>query len=361
MENAIGELLDSAPCGFVSFDDGGKVVSINTTLLDRLGYERGDVIERHVETLLPVGTRIFYQTHFFPLVKLHGRAQEVFMLFRAKDGEDVGMLCNAVRRDRDGQAVTDCVLMEVVERRKFEEALVQARQAADDANKAKSNFLATMSHELRTPLNAIGGYVQLLGMGIPGPITPQQQDMLNRVERSQQHLLRLINNVLNLSRIEAGRVDYVLEAIAASEIVNSVLPMIEPQISAKKLRFDAVVGSDLTVQADREKAQQILINLLTNATKFTPDGGTVSVEGGKTAASQIYLRVTDTGIGIPEAMVDKIFEPFIQVDSTRVRGAEGTGLGLAISRDLARGMRGDLRVRSEEGRGSTFTLTLPGA
>lgn len=358
-ENAVGDLLDSAPCGFVSFDDGGQITYINKSLLERLGYERSEVVGRHFETLLAVGTRIFYQTHFFPLIKLHGRAQEVFLILRSRDGDDVGMLCNAARRERDGSTLTDCVFMEVLERRKFEDALLQARQAADEANQAKSNFLATMSHELRTPLNAIGGYVQLLDMGIPGPVTSEQQEMLSRIERSQRHLLRLINDVLNLSRIEAGRVDYVIETISLSDVVNSIMPMIEPQISAKALRFETAAENDLVVKADREKVQQILLNLLTNATKFTPNGGIVTLEGGRTASSDIFVRVTDTGIGIPPTMVDKIFEPFIQVESTRARGVEGSGLGLAISRDLARGMGGELRVRSEEGRGSSFTLTLP--
>src|SRR5687767_5319000 len=136
MEGAIGDLLDRAPCGFVSYGDDGRVIHINATLLDRLGYTRDDVVGRHIETILAVGSRIFHQTHFFPLVKLHGRAQEVFMLLRAHDGEDVGVLCNAVRQERGGIEVIDCVFMEVRERRKFEEALLQARQAAERANVA---------------------------------------------------------------------------------------------------------------------------------------------------------------------------------------------------------------------------------
>ena len=394
------DLLDNAPCGFVSFHDDGAVAHINSTLLERLGYSRDAIVGRHVETLLGMGSRIFYQTHFFPLVKLHGRAQEVFMLLRARDGSDVGMLCNAVRRD-DG--VTDCVFMEVQERRKFEEALLQARQsaeeaaslleqqavelemqsealhsanqtlqtlneelekqrtAANEANHAKSNFLAVMSHELRTPLNAIGGYVQLLEMGVHGPITQEQLGALSRIDRAQRHLLRLINDVLNLSRIEAGRVDYQVERVPVDEVVKSVLPMVEPQIESKGLDLESSVASDLVAMADREKVQQILLNLLTNALKFTGHGGSICVEAGTTDEADIYIRVTDSGVGIPHEMLEKVFEPFVQVDATHSRSAEGTGLGLAISRDLARGMRGDLRAQAAERRGSTFELTLPRA
>jgi signal transduction histidine kinase len=402
-----GDLLDRAPCGFVSFRDDGTVEVMNSTLLERLGYSRDEAEGIQFEKLLTTGSRIFHQTHFFPLVKLHGHAQEVFLLLRPKGGGDVGVLCNARRRESDSGPVTDCVMMEVIERRKFEEALLQAkreaeranevleqqalelelqhqqlqeqatelelaseqlqmlnkdlekqRAAADEANLAKSNFLAVMSHELRTPLNAIGGYVQLLGMGVHGPITPPQQEALDRIDRSQRHLLRLINDVLNLSRIEAGRVDYEVRNVPLSEIVRSVLPMIEPQADARGISVETVVPARLEVMADRDKVQQILLNLLTNATKFTPVGGSICVEVLE-EDTRVHLRVIDTGVGIPSEMLEKIFEPFIQVDASRSRATEGTGLGLAISRDLARGMGGDLTVHSTLGEGSSFQLTLP--
>jgi PAS domain S-box-containing protein len=365
MDHTVGDLLDDAPCGFVSFGDDGRIVYVNATLLERLGYAREDLIGHQFETILSVGSRIFHQTHFFPLVKLHGRAQEIFILLRGRDGEDVGMLCNAVRHARDGADVIDCVFMEVRERRKFEEALLQARQdlekqraAADEANQAKSNFLAVMSHELRTPLNAIGGYVQLMTLGIHGPVTQKQQEALERIDRSQRHLLRLINDILNLSRIEAGRVDYRVENVSLSEVVGSTLPMVEPQLAAKDLRLEVSVPEDIAARADREKVQQIILNLLTNAIKFTGRGGQISIEAGNRSPSRIFLCVTDTGMGIPADMLEKVFEPFIQVDASHSRAGEGTGLGLAISRDLARGMGGDLKAESELGAGSTFELTL---
>jgi PAS domain S-box-containing protein len=371
---AVGNLLDTAPFGFMSFTDDGKIVYVNATLLERLGYTRNEVEGKHVEMLLAAGARIFYQTHFFPLLKLHGRAQEIYLLLRAKTGSDVGMLCNAVRRERDGAAVTDAALMEVVERRKFEQALIDTkgqletmndellkqRAAADEANHAKSNFLAVMSHELRTPLNAIGGYVQLLEMGVHGPVSEAQKETLGRIDRSQRHLLRLINDVLNLSRIEAGRVEYEVERVNLSELVSSTIPMVEPQMAAKNIGFETAVTPHLTALADRDKAQQILLNLLTNAVKFTPAGGSICVQG-RNRSSHVSLRVIDTGIGIPEEMIEKVFEPFVQVDASKSRSAEGTGLGLAISRDLARGMGGDLRAESEPGKGSTFELSLPNA
>jgi signal transduction histidine kinase len=268
--------------------------------------------------------------------------------------------------------------MEVQERRKYEDALLEARrvaesaneqlasqalelererEAANEANRAKSVFLANMSHELRTPLNAIGGYVQLIVMGVHGPITHEQQEALERVDRSQRHLLRLINDLLNLSRIEAGHVDYVAERVSLPEMLQSVLPMVGPQMAAKALRSEDDVP-DLVARADREKVRQIVLNLLTNAVKFTPDGGTIRMSADE-ENDRVLLHVSDTGIGIPADMIERVFEPFVQVNLRPSRISEGTGLGLAISRDLARGMGGELRLQSTLGVGSTFTLELP--
>jgi PAS domain S-box-containing protein len=430
MEDAeLDGLLDHAPAGFVSFADDGTITFANATLAQMLGYERGALEGMRIEQLMSVGARIFYQTHFFPLVRIHGRAEEIFLLLKAKDGTEVGVLANAVRRERGGAWATECVLMQVRERRKFEDELLRARRdaeqaralaeqhaeelqraneqleeqamelelqhqqmseqaaemeaqaeemqaindelmdrteelarqraVAEEANRAKSEFLAVMSHELRTPLNAIGGYVQLLEMGIHGPVTEAQLEALRRVSRSQQHLLRLINDVLNLARIESGRVEYMVEDVRVDELLATVTPMVEPQMAAKELAFAVDIGDGLVVRGDREKMQQIVINLLSNAIKFTPPGGRVSVDAlvHTEWPDRVLLRVTDTGIGIPPEQQASVFEPYVQVHERR--RSEGTGLGLAISRDLARGMSGDLTVESEEGRGSTFTLTLP--
>jgi PAS domain S-box-containing protein len=424
--------LDLLPCGWVSFDDDGNIIAANTTLATMLGAERDALVGRHIETLLTVGSRIFFQTHLYPLVRLHGHAEEVFVLLRHADGSDVGALLNAVRRTGGGRAVMECVLMEVRERRKFEDALLRSKQeaesarasleartreleeanekleeqalelefqpqqlqeqtseleaqseelvtandellarteeleharaTAEEANRAKSQFLAVMSHELRTPLNAIGGYAQLMELGIHGPITEEQRGALERITGAQRHLLRLINEVLNLARIEAGRVEFTPERVVLADVVAAVMPMLEPQIAAAGLTSEANVDRALVATADFEKLQQILINLLTNAVKFTPAGGRITVSAEREAAGErVLVHVRDTGIGIPADKLERVFEPFVQVDSGRTRRKDGTGLGLAISRDLARGMHGELTARSVEGEGSTFTIALPAA
>jgi PAS domain S-box-containing protein len=239
-----------------------------------------------------------------------------------------------------------------------------ARVDAERASRAKSDFLAVMSHELRTPLNAIAGYVQILEMGIHGPVSDAQRDTLRRVDRSQRHLLALINDILNFVRIEVGRVQYDLSDVDVGAAFVDLAPLIEPQIAAKRLTFDLLLPtSGVTVRADRDKLRQILLNVLSNAIKFTPNGGRIAIDAPtrRAPSNTVFLRVTDSGLGIPRDKLDAIFEPFVRVDAGLTRTTDGTGLGLAISRDLARGMGGDLRARSIEGRGATFTLTLPNA
>ena len=249
----------------------------------------------------------------------------------------------------------------------------RARQVAEEANRGKSQFLATMSHELRTPLNAIAGHVQLLELGLHGSLTDAQRHALDRVNRAQQHLLGLINDVLNYARLESGRVEYDLQPVRIRDVVCDVWPMVEPQITAKGLTCEVRLPDGdgqpaLLVLADREKLAQILLNLLSNAIKFTPaarDGvpGRVVIEvrADPDAPARVQALVIDTGVGIAASKLETIFEPFVQVQSVLTREVGGTGLGLAISRDLARGMGGDLTAESTLDAGSTFTLTLPAA
>jgi PAS domain S-box-containing protein len=235
-----------------------------------------------------------------------------------------------------------------------------SRQRADDANRAKSQFLAAMSHELRTPLNAIGGYAELLRMGLSGPVSPQQVEQLDRIKRSQEHLLGIINDILNFSKAEAGQVTYELGPVSMKDVVESVGQMILPQAKLKGVQLEfGRCDPGVRAYADRSKVEQVVLNLLSNAVKFTPHGGTITLACDGSVPDHVTITVKDTGCGIPQDFLEKIFEPFVQVGRTLKANREGAGLGLAISRDLARGMGGDLNVSSTLDVGSTFTVTLP--
>ena len=244
--------------------------------------------------------------------------------------------------------------MDIEERKKAEEEALAA-------SLAKSEFLASMSHELRTPLNAIGGYAELLALGVRGSLNADQAQDVARIRRSQQHLLTLINDVLNFAKVDAGQAEYRLTAVPVDEALHDTETMIAPQIVAKGLRY-SYKGGDKTasVLADPEKLQQIVLNLLTNAVKFTDAGGSITLSA-KPRGNCIEISVADTGAGISPEKLERIFDPFVQAERRLNQPVQGVGLGLAISRDLAQAMDGEITVESTVGKGSTFTLSLPRA
>jgi signal transduction histidine kinase len=251
-----------------------------------------------------------------------------------------------------------------------------ARKDAEHANEVKTAFLTSMSHELRTPLTAILGYSELLTLGLRGPVTPDQQDMLGRIRRAGRHLLDLINDVLDFAKLKASEMRFTLTTVLVGDVFESAKMMVEPQVEEKGLELAMTASSTtLSVNGDRDKVLRILLNLLSNAIKFTDRGGSISLAAAavdrrwRTAGApasaaaptgqRVRFTVTDTGRGIAADQLRMIFEPFVQVGQ-RLTGMEvGTGLGLAISRQLARGMGGDLTVESTLGAGSMFTLTMP--
>ena len=240
-------------------------------------------------------------------------------------------------------------------------AAAEAQQQAETANAAKSNFLAAMSHELRTPLNAIAGYVELLELELRGPLTAEQRGDLARVKRSQKYLLGLIEEILVFSQLDAQRLAFNIDDVPVDAVIRDAEAMVDPQIRSKGVlyRYDHC-DPDLSVRADRDKLQQILINLLVNATKYTEPGGSITISCSR-ESDRVRVRVEDTGVGIPDEKLTHIFDAFVQLDRSLSKPREGVGLGLTISRDLARAMGGDLLVESEMGIGSAFTLELPDA
>ena len=240
----------------------------------------------------------------------------------------------------------------------YDLALVLQR-TAEAADRAKTAFLGAMSHELRTPLNAIGGYIELIDMGLRGPVTERQHEDLKRVLTNQRHLTLLITEILTFARVGSGRVSYDIVDLNACVTMQHAVELVEPLFGQNGLTFDGVSGDqNIVARGDPERVTQILVNLLSNAIKFTPAGGHISADCAATADT-VTLRISDTGPGVEKGKHETIFEPFVQLQEGLSSRAGGVGLGLAISRDLARAMKGNLAVESSEGQGSRFTLTLP--
>src|SRR5688572_29025040 len=235
-----------------------------------LGYEPRDVTGAQVRMLFTAPTQIFVQTHFYPMLQLHRHAEEIYLTLKSKSGEAVHVLCNAAMRDRDGVTHIDCILMRIHERQKYEEELLRARKAADEANKAKVEFLSMMSHDLRTPLNAVNGYADLLLLGVRGQLNEAQEKDLTRIKDAGKFLLGLINDILSFAKLELGKAELHIKPIA----VVGALMQAEELMGTRFAEAGVVyrreeVSEDLYVNADPDRLQQILLNLLTNASKFT--------------------------------------------------------------------------------------------
>ena len=381
-----------------ALDPNGYVVSWNPGAQRFKGYTASEIIGKHFSVFYPPEDLAARK----PQIELEiaaevGRLEDegwrvrkdgtqfwanvVITALRGADGELVGFA--KVTRDLTQRRAAELQALEDARRIAVEEALRRAaemrstelvdlldrtrrqaeeiehrRNEADVANRTKTEFLAAMSHELRTPLNAIAGYVQLLMLGVRGPLTDEQAIDLGRIQRSQQHLLSLINDILNFSRLEAGAVTYEIGSVPLGSVLEAATSMISLQAAAKQITLTLEpCPPTMRALADDSKLEQVLLNLLSNAVKFTQHGGHVSIRC-EAADDHVLTRVQDDGPGIPADRLADIFEPFVQLDRALGNPREGVGLGLAISRDLARGMQGDLTVESIPGKGSTFTVSL---
>lgn len=321
-----------------------------------------EVIGPQIEQVMTTGEATWHEDQYLPIER-NGHLEDVWWTYSyspvRENGEVAGVLVVCQETTARVRMIAERELILAAERTAHAEAEL-ARKDAETANRAKSEFLAVMSHELRTPLNAIGGHAQLIELGVHGPVSTEQLAALERIQRSQRHLLGLINGVLNYAKIDAGAVFYEVADVLVDEVLSTCSALTAPQARTKQLdlRYERC-DPRLEARADPEKLQQILFNLLSNAIKFTDPGGRVTLECVRADGHEIAIRVTDTGHGIAGDQLERVFQPFVQVDTRLTRASEGTGLGLAISRELARGMGGELVAESVVGAGSSFTLTLP--
>jgi PAS domain S-box-containing protein len=364
-------LFDSIDEGFcvvrMIFDDAGQPVDYrfleaNPAFVKHTGLP-GHAVGRTARDLLPG-----LEEHWFQIYGGVARTGEPSRFESGSDAMGRWFDVFAFRVDAPEQHTVAILFTDVTESRRAElerEALLgeaqAARAEAEAANRAKADFLASMSHELRTPLNAIGGYVELLDMGIHGPLTEPQRSAMARITANQRHLLTLINDILSFARLEAGSMEFDLRPLPAQEVLSSVESLVAQLAEARGVAYTSEpCDPSLRLVGDVERVRQVLLNLVGNAIKFTHAGGWVLLSCAGDEA-WVELRVRDNGMGIPPEEQERIFDPFQQVGRRLSQPQEGVGLGLAISRDLARGMSGDLTVQSTPGEGSVFTLRLPRA
>jgi signal transduction histidine kinase len=365
-EERIRDVFEQAPVALAVLTGPEHVYSIASPMyFEYVG--RSDILGRTVVEALPESATPQFLDVLDRIYRSGETCQFVerrALLDRDGDGQPEEYFFNIgyrPLRDRNGNVYAIAsVSLDVTDQVAARRDLEAARADAEEANRAKSEFLATMSHELRTPLNAIAGYADLLLAGVRGDLSDAQRADVERIKRSGQHLLGLINDILNFAKLEAGQVEFHVSDLPVASLLQSLEELVRPQVDTKTLMYSqSVASNDLLVRGDAEKVRQVLLNLVTNAVKFTEPGGQICVECGADDQN-VHIVVRDTGRGIADEHLARIFDPFVQIDRERTpKSQQGVGLGLSISRDLAQGMGGSLTATSTLGQGSTFTLTLP--
>jgi PAS domain S-box-containing protein len=355
-QERLAGIVNLAVEGIVVFDGDGTIESFNPAAQRMFGYSPAEVIGERVIMLIPEEKRGDY----LRLYRTLEDATTVEMLGRRRDGTTFAMEVSFSTTARDGGDALTAVIRNVTERKEAEAALRAAKASAEEASRAKDEFLAGMSHELRTPLNGVIGLASILARGIHGRLDGKQQDYVEQIEASGRHLLELINDILDLAKLQADRLELDVGPTDVSALVAEAVALVREGAVGSGLELHVAIDPALPelMDLDRLRIKQVLVNLLSNAVKFTPRGGEIGVEA-TAAAEGVILTVRDTGIGIPKSKQHRLFQPFEQVDSSLTREHEGTGLGLALSKRLVEAHGGTIMVDSRPGEGSRFTVALP--
>src|SRR5689334_4944088 len=355
------ERFENIPAAIFSFDDSGIIFEANRVFEEMLGSSPGALKGSRLNDILAAAERIYYQTHFFPALKLQGKLDEIYLKFLAMDrASEVPVLLNVRRQETGNVFQNRCVAMRLTLRQRHQDEILRAKREAEVANDAKAKFISMMSHELRTPLQSIFGYASLIKSDPKASLTETQRADLDAIETACASVARMLDDIIQFARLDLGATQLAFNRVPVREAVDRAEALLRPRILEAGLAYrrGSIPGA-LSVWADDYRLQQILLNLLVNSIKFTPRGGRIGISC-RPNRGLVEIDVVDTGRGIREADCELIFEPFVQLDREQQYGqSRGVGLGLAISRDLARAMGGDLSVTSELGKGSTFTITLP--
>jgi PAS domain S-box-containing protein len=373
------QLLEAAPDGIVEMDAEGRIVLVNAVTEKLSGYSREELLGQDLEIMVPSelrGKHVHHRASFWSHPVTRPMGSGMTLNLQRKDKTLVPVEISLSPVSYDGAVRVTAIIRDITERKRAEQQIreVQQRLTAEltvknqelelrnreieRANRLKTEFVASMSHELRTPLHTIIGFAELMAEELEGSLNPKQKRFVDHIYKDSLHLLELINDVLDISRIEAGHLELRLEFFDLTTAIEEVLATIRPQTAAKSLRLEASIVLGATVHADRVRFKEILYNLLSNAVKFTPQGGVIRV-GAEVRDAFVEISVLDSGIGIPHEEQDAIFDKFYQVGSTTTGLREGTGLGLAITRQLVEAHGGRIRLRSAPGEGSQFFFSMP--
>lgn len=362
-EERLRIVMDSTIDGIIVTNQSGIVESYSRSAMDMFGYAANEVIGNNISMLLPEPARKHHDGYLRNYLEtgesvIIGVGREV--VGQRKDGSTFPIEIGISEVDLGDDRLFTGTVRDITERKQVEQELIRARRAADAANDAKSQFLSSMSHELRTPLNAIMGFAQLLRDYPDTPLTEEQTESLNQILNGGQHLLGLVNEVLDLSRIEAGHIDLSFEAVDLAEVVRDSLILAQPLADDHRISIEVALGtlSQAMVTADPNRLKQVLLNLLSNAVKYNRDHGTVRIHAAESGDGMVRISVSDTGHGIAGDQRDEVFRPFsrLGMEGSQI---EGTGIGLSVSRRLAESMAGSLDFESRIGKGSTFWIDIP--
>jgi PAS domain S-box-containing protein len=353
-------VAESASDAIFTLDEGGRILFANRAAREIFGFDSSELEGRPFTVLLPEEERRDRRaalTLYFDELSESASRDALELRGVSRDGREIDLEISFGRQQEGERYFFSAVVRDVTERKQVQQSLQQAKEEAERANRAKSEFLSRMSHELRTPLNAILGFGQLLEM--EEIESEEQRDSVDQIMKAGRHLLALVDEVLDIARIEAGRLALTPESVDVAEVLNEAWDLVRPRAVQRRIqRVGQVLSCTRWVYADRQRLKQVVLNLMSNALKFTPDGSAVTVSCAQPREGYLRILIADSGPGIAQDKLDRLFRPFERLDAEQT-GIEGTGIGLALSKALIEAMDGAIGVLTEEGKGATFWVELP--